>query len=77
MYPELPAVLLMGDRDSMGPVNKNIASLGESLFDKELGKPIVQPVVICCPNKTTDDELLFYLDKEEIDEEICGNSIVL
>ena len=47
------------------------------MFDKELGKPIVQPVVICCPNKTTDDELLFYLDKEEIDEEICGNGIVL
>ncbi|GAA0182977.1 hypothetical protein Leryth_021017 [Lithospermum erythrorhizon] len=48
---ELPAVLLMGGGEGMGPVQKTALALGESLFDKELGKPIGQLVVICGRNE--------------------------
>ena len=39
MDPELPAVLLMGGGEGMGPVKKTAKALGESLFDKEHDKP--------------------------------------
>jgi len=51
MDPELPAVLLMGGGEGMGPVRKTAVALGESLFDESLGKPIGQMVVICGRNK--------------------------
>ncbi|XP_052180934.1 monogalactosyldiacylglycerol synthase 2, chloroplastic-like [Diospyros lotus] len=51
MDPELPAVLLMGGGEGMGPVRKTAEALGESLFDELLGKPIGQMVVICGRNK--------------------------
>ncbi|XP_058181417.1 monogalactosyldiacylglycerol synthase 2, chloroplastic-like [Rhododendron vialii] len=47
----LPAVLLMGGGEGMGPVKKTAKALGESLFDEELGKPIGQLIVICGRNK--------------------------
>jgi 1,2-diacylglycerol 3-beta-galactosyltransferase len=38
--------------EDMGPVKKTARALGKSLFDKELGKPIGQLIVICGRNKT-------------------------
>ncbi|CAM0942772.1 unnamed protein product [Alopecurus aequalis] len=55
--PELPAVLLMGGGEGMGPVKKTAKALAESLFDKELGKPIGQLVIICGRNKTLSSSL--------------------
>ncbi|CAD5169024.1 unnamed protein product [Musa acuminata subsp. malaccensis] len=57
MDSELPAVLLMGGGEGMGPVKKTAKALGESLFDKELGKPIGQLVVICGRNRTLSSAL--------------------
>jgi len=51
MDPQLPAVLLMGGGEGMGPVRKTAKALGEALFDKELNKPIGQLVIICGRNK--------------------------
>lgn len=51
MDPELPAVLLMGGGEGMGPVKKTAKALGESLFDQELGKPIGQLIIICGRNE--------------------------
>lgn len=52
MDPQLPAVLLMGGGEGMGPVKKTAKALGESLFDKELEKPIGQLIIICGRNET-------------------------
>lgn len=52
MDPLLPAVLLMGGGEGMGPVKKTAKSLGESLFDKQLNKPIGQLIIICGRNET-------------------------
>ncbi|KAF5812842.1 putative monogalactosyldiacylglycerol synthase [Helianthus annuus] len=49
--PVLPAVLLMGGGEGMGPVKKTAKALAESLLDKETGKPFGQMVVICGRNK--------------------------
>ncbi|WCJ29977.1 Monogalactosyldiacylglycerol synthase chloroplastic [Euphorbia peplus] len=49
--PHLPAVLLMGGGEGMGPVRKTAEALGESLFDMETGKPIGQLIIICGRNK--------------------------
>lgn len=51
MDPNLPAVLLMGGGEGMGPVKKTAKALGESLFNEELGKPIGQLIIICGRNK--------------------------
>ncbi|KAI3929825.1 hypothetical protein MKX01_025993 [Papaver californicum] len=51
MDPNLPAVLLMGGGEGMGPVKKTARALGEALFDAELGKPIGQIIIICGRNK--------------------------
>ncbi|KAE9601774.1 hypothetical protein Lal_00040793 [Lupinus albus] len=51
MDPDLPAVLLMGGGEGMGPVKKTAKALGEVLFDKETEKPIGQIVIICGRNK--------------------------
>lgn len=52
MDPDLPAVLLMGGGEGMGPVKKTAKALGQSLFCKELEKPIGQLIIICGRNKT-------------------------
>lgn len=57
MDPQLPAVLLMGGGEGMGPVKKTAKALGESLFDKELGKPIGQMIIICGRNQVLADTL--------------------
>lgn len=51
MDPDLPAVLLMGGGEGMGPVKKTAKALGESLYDKESNKPIGQLIIICGRNK--------------------------
>lgn len=51
MDPDLPAVLLMGGGEGMGPVKETAKALAESLFDKNSEKPIGQIVVICGRNK--------------------------
>lgn len=51
MDPDLPAVLLMGGGEGMGPVKKTAKALAESLYDKENEKPIGQLVIICGRNK--------------------------
>ncbi|XP_026660232.2 probable monogalactosyldiacylglycerol synthase 2, chloroplastic isoform X2 [Phoenix dactylifera] len=51
MDPHLPAVLLMGGGEGMGPVKKTAMALGEALFDEELGKPIGQIVAVCGRNQ--------------------------
>uniref|UniRef100_A0A7N0U0G6 monogalactosyldiacylglycerol synthase n=1 Tax=Kalanchoe fedtschenkoi TaxID=63787 RepID=A0A7N0U0G6_KALFE len=52
MDPDLPAVLLMGGGEGMGPVKKTAKALGESLFSQELGRPIGQLIIICGRNKS-------------------------
>lgn len=51
MDPDLPAVLLMGGGEGMGPVKETAKALGESLYDKDQEKPIGQLIVICGRNK--------------------------
>ncbi|XP_077215237.1 putative monogalactosyldiacylglycerol synthase 3, chloroplastic [Tasmannia lanceolata] len=51
MDPQLPAVLLMGGGEGMGPVKKTARALGEALFDEGLARPIGQIVVICGRNQ--------------------------
>ncbi|KAL7259705.1 hypothetical protein ACSBR1_005562 [Camellia fascicularis] len=48
---QLPAVLLMGGGEGMGPVKKTAKALGEVLFDERLQKPIGQLIIICGRNK--------------------------
>ncbi|XP_078438529.1 putative monogalactosyldiacylglycerol synthase 3, chloroplastic isoform X2 [Wolffia australiana] len=48
---ELPAVLLMGGGEGMGPVKKTAEALMEALFDLNLGRPIGQIVIICGRNQ--------------------------
>ncbi|PKA63062.1 putative monogalactosyldiacylglycerol synthase 3, chloroplastic [Apostasia shenzhenica] len=55
--PDLPAVLLMGGGEGMGPVKKTAKALGESLYDKSQGKPIGQLVVICGRNQSLSSSL--------------------
>lgn len=47
----LPAVLLMGGGEGMGPVEATAKALGEALFDEDLAKPSGQLVVICGRNQ--------------------------
>lgn len=51
MDEELPAVLLMGGGEGMGPVETTARALGEALYDANTGKPIGQLVVVCGRNK--------------------------
>ena len=50
MDSDLPAVLLMGGGDGMGPVKKTAQALGDALFDANLNRPIGQIIVICGRN---------------------------
>uniref|UniRef100_A0A7N1A426 monogalactosyldiacylglycerol synthase n=1 Tax=Kalanchoe fedtschenkoi TaxID=63787 RepID=A0A7N1A426_KALFE len=52
MDPDLPAVLLMGGGEGMGPVKKTAKALEESLFNQESDTPIGQLIIICGRNKT-------------------------
>ncbi|XP_010246588.1 PREDICTED: monogalactosyldiacylglycerol synthase, chloroplastic-like [Nelumbo nucifera] len=51
MDEDLPAVLLMGGGEGMGPIEATARALGNALYDKNLGEPIGQILVICGRNK--------------------------
>jgi len=51
MDEDLPAVLLVGGGEGMGPVEATARALGQSLYDANTGKVIGQLVVVCGRNK--------------------------
>ncbi|XP_058067800.1 monogalactosyldiacylglycerol synthase, chloroplastic isoform X2 [Magnolia sinica] len=51
MDEDLPAVLLMGGGEGMGPIEATARALGNLLYDENLGEPIGQILVICGRNK--------------------------
>lgn len=54
----LPAVLLMGGGEGMGPIEATARALSEALYDESLGGPIGQVLVICGRNKKLANRLL-------------------
>ncbi|KAG0470739.1 hypothetical protein HPP92_017439 [Vanilla planifolia] len=58
MNEDLPAVLLMGGGEGMGPIEATARALGETLYDDNLGEPIGQMLVICGRNKKLANKLL-------------------
>lgn len=58
MDEDLPAVLLMGGGEGMGPIEATAKALGKALFDENLGEPIGQVLVICGRNKKLANKLL-------------------
>ncbi|XP_031373551.1 probable monogalactosyldiacylglycerol synthase, chloroplastic isoform X2 [Punica granatum] len=58
MDEELPAVLLMGGGEGMGPIEATARALGEALYDENLMRPIGQVLVICGRNKKLASQLL-------------------
>ncbi|KAJ0089841.1 hypothetical protein Patl1_12612 [Pistacia atlantica] len=54
----LPAVLLMGGGEGMGPIEATARALGDALYDENLGEPIGQVLVICGRNKKLANKLL-------------------
>ncbi|PKA52649.1 putative monogalactosyldiacylglycerol synthase 3, chloroplastic [Apostasia shenzhenica] len=63
MEPKLPAVLLMGGGEGMGPVKKTAMALGESLYNESEGKAFGQLVVICGRNQSLRSTLQSFLWK--------------
>ncbi|KAK1267760.1 hypothetical protein QJS04_geneDACA016364 [Acorus gramineus] len=51
MDDDLPAVLLMGGGEGMGPIEATARALGNALYDDNLGEPIGHILVICGQNK--------------------------
>ncbi|KNA07544.1 hypothetical protein SOVF_170830 [Spinacia oleracea] len=51
MDEHLPAVLLMGGGEGMGPIEATARALGNALYDANLGEPTGQLLVICGRNK--------------------------
>ncbi|GLT76079.1 hypothetical protein SLA2020_477600 [Shorea laevis] len=58
MDEDLPAVLLMGGGEGMGPIEATARALGDALYDENLGEPIGQVLVICGHNKKLANKLL-------------------
>lgn len=58
MDENLPAVLLMGGGEGMGPIEATARALGDALYDENLGEPIGQVLVICGRNKKLTSKLL-------------------
>lgn len=54
----LPAVLLMGGGEGMGPIEATARALGEALYDENIGEPIGQILLICGRNKKLANKLL-------------------
>ncbi|KAJ7520477.1 hypothetical protein O6H91_19G007600 [Diphasiastrum complanatum] len=57
MDEELPAVLLMGGGEGMGPVEATARALGETLKDQQTGNVLGQLIVICGRNKRLANKL--------------------
>ncbi|CAH8328379.1 unnamed protein product [Eruca vesicaria subsp. sativa] len=51
MDENLPAVLLMGGGEGMGPIETTARALGEALYDETLGEAVGQVLIICGRNK--------------------------
>lgn len=51
MDPDLPAVLLMGGGEGMGPVEETARALSDELYDRRRRRPVGQIVVICGRNQ--------------------------
>ncbi|KAH0740095.1 hypothetical protein KY290_033138 [Solanum tuberosum] len=51
MEDHLPAVLLMGGGEGMGPIEATARALGDALYDETIGEPIGQVLIICGRNK--------------------------
>ncbi|RZS24895.1 hypothetical protein BHM03_00058020 [Ensete ventricosum] len=51
MDEDLPAVLLMGGGEGMGPIEATARALGDTLYNENLGEPVGQILVICGRNK--------------------------
>lgn len=58
MDENLPAVLLMGGGEGMGPIEATAKALSNALFDENHGEPIGQVLVICGRNKKLAARLL-------------------
>ncbi|KAM1012720.1 hypothetical protein ACFX13_043517 [Malus domestica] len=58
MEEDLPAVLLMGGGEGMGPIEATAQELGDALYDENLGEPVGQVLVICGRNKKLANKLL-------------------
>ncbi|XP_010268507.1 PREDICTED: probable monogalactosyldiacylglycerol synthase, chloroplastic isoform X2 [Nelumbo nucifera] len=58
MNEDLPAVLLMGGGEGMGPIEDTARALGNTLYDESLGEPVGQILVICGRNKKLANRLL-------------------
>ncbi|KAI4316420.1 hypothetical protein L6164_024400 [Bauhinia variegata] len=58
MDEDLPAVLLMGGGEGMGPIEATARALGDALYDKNLGAPLGQILLICGRNKKLSNKLL-------------------
>ncbi|KAL3630022.1 Monogalactosyldiacylglycerol synthase 1, chloroplastic [Castilleja foliolosa] len=57
MDEHLPAVLLMGGGEGMGPIEATARALGEALYDETRGEPMGQILVICGRNKKLTNKL--------------------
>lgn len=57
MDEHLPAVLLMGGGEGMGPIEATARALGDALYDEVNGVPIGQVLVICGRNKKLANKL--------------------
>ncbi|PPD87164.1 hypothetical protein GOBAR_DD15869 [Gossypium barbadense] len=58
MDEDLPAVLLMGGGEGMGPIEATARALEHVLYDENLGEPLGQILVICGHNKRLASKLL-------------------
>ncbi|KAL6533805.1 Monogalactosyldiacylglycerol synthase 1, chloroplastic [Orobanche hederae] len=57
MDEHLPAVLLMGGGEGMGPIEATALVLGDALYDQIRGQPVGQVLVICGRNQKVADKL--------------------
>jgi 1,2-diacylglycerol 3-beta-galactosyltransferase len=53
----LPAVLLMGGGEGMGPIEATARALDNSLYDESLGEPKGHILIICGRNKKLTNRL--------------------
>ncbi|KAL1210405.1 Monogalactosyldiacylglycerol synthase 1 [Cardamine amara subsp. amara] len=57
MDENLPAVLLMGGGEGMGPIEATAKALGDALYDENLGEAVGQVLIICGRNKKLQNRL--------------------
>lgn len=57
MDENLPAVLLMGGGEGMGPIEATAKALGDALYDESRGEAVGQVLIICGRNKKLQSKL--------------------